>query len=103
MGFIEYTNVTLKMIIDSGLIEPDTKIYSSSQPEIIGNVKEDGTITLFIDNQDKVFYSPSGAARAVVNLSVNGWTFWKLLIDNKYLELSSLRELYNSKLKKGAI
>lgn len=99
MGFIEYTNITLKMILDSGLIEPDTLIYSSSQPEVKGKINGDGSITLLLDREDKVFLSPSGAARAVVKLSVNGWIFWKLLINNEYKELSFLRELYNDALK----
>ena len=99
MGFIEYTNITLKMILDSGLIEPDTLIYSSSQPEVKGKINSDGSITLLLDRQDKVFHSPSGAARAVVKLSVNGWTFWRFLINNEYKELSFLRELYYDALK----
>lgn len=99
MGFIEYTNITLKMILDSGIIEPDTFIYSSSQPEVKGKINSDGSITIPLNSQDKVFHSPSGAARAVVKLSVNGWTFWRLLINNEYKELSFLRELYNDTLK----
>lgn len=98
MGFIEYTNITLKMILDSGLIEPGTCIYSSSQPQVKGKINSDGSITLLLDKEDKVFQSPSGAARAVVKLSVNGWIFWKLLINNEYKELSVLRKLYNDTL-----
>ena len=94
MGFIGITNITLKMIIDSGLIKPDTTIYSLSQPQVIGNINSDGSITLVVDNQNKVFISPSGAAREVVKLSVNGWIFWKIFIDNDYKELSILREKY---------
>jgi hypothetical protein len=94
MGFIEYTNITLKMILDSGLVEAGTCIYSSSQPEVKGKINSDGSITLLLNRQDKVFHSPSGAARAVVKLSVNGWTFWKLLVNNEYKELSFLRKLY---------
>ena len=99
MGFIEYTNITLKMILDSGIIEPGTFIYSSSQPEVTGTINSDGSITILLKRQEKVFYSPSGAARAVVKLSVNGWTFWRLLINNEYKELSFLRELYSDALK----
>jgi hypothetical protein len=94
MGFIEITNITLKMIVDSGLIKPNTTIYSLSQPQVTGKINSDGSITLIIDNQNKVFISPSGAAREVVKLSVNGWTFWKIFIDNEYKELSVLREKY---------
>jgi hypothetical protein len=49
---------------------------------------------LITDIQNKVFISPSGAAREVVKLSINGWTFWKIFIDNEYKELSVLREKY---------
>lgn len=94
MGFIEITNITLKMIVNSGLIKPDTTIYSLSQPQVMGKINTDGSITLVINNQNKTFISPSGAAREVVKLSVNGWTFWKIFIDNEYKELSILREKF---------
>ena len=41
MGFIEITNITLKMIVDSGLIKPDTTIYSLSLPQVTGKINSE--------------------------------------------------------------
>lgn len=101
MEFIEYTNVTLKMLIDAGVIKADTEIYSSSQPEIIGKIKSNGSISILLGSQYKTFHSPSGAAKAILKVSVNGWIFWKILFENEYKELSFLRELYLNKQKKN--
>lgn len=51
-------------------------------------LRANGTVKL----NDKVYPSPSGAARAVVGAPVNGWTFWKCLDENrKWVSLDSLR------------
>jgi hypothetical protein len=94
MGVIEYTNITLKMLIDMGLIKPGTILYSSSKPMVTGEINDDGSITLDLNNQTLIFQSPSGAARAIRKSSVNGWTFWKIFIENEYKDLSILRKKY---------
>ncbi len=52
-----------------------------------------------IDGSSKIFPYPSGAARAVVNLSVNGWIFWRIKINNVLKEISELRQLYTERKK----
>ena len=76
------------MIVDPGIIRPGTAIYSSSKPQVVGNINKDGSISFLLDNQLQVFPYPSGAARAIAKLSVNDWKFWKILIDNDLKELS---------------
>jgi len=100
MKYNEVPDITLKMIIDSGLIKSDTKVFASINHEIIGNINRDGSITLFINNQQKTFPFPSGAARAIVKLSVNGWLFWKILDSNQYKELSYFKQEYIKKFKR---
>lgn len=97
MKYNEIPDITLKMIIDSGIIKPDTKIYASINHEIIGNINQDGSISLFVDNQLKTFPFPSGAARAIVEISVNGWLFWKILDSDQYRELSYFKKEYMKK------
>ena len=100
MKYDEVPDVTLKMIIESGIIKPDTKVYASlnyqavGSPQIIGNLNKDGSISFYIDNQLKTFPFPSGAARAIAKISVNGWIFWKILDSGQYKELSFFKEKY---------
>ena len=43
-------------------------------------------IVLIINDQTKYFPYPSGAARSIVKISVNGWKFWKVKIGNEMKE-----------------
>ena len=97
MKYNETPDITLKMIIDSGLIKPDTKVFASINHEIIGKINQDGSITLFIDNLQKTFLFPSGAARAIVKMSVNGWLFWQILESDQFKELSYFKKEYLKK------
>ena len=94
MKYTEVPDITLKMIIDSGLIKPDTKVYAAINPDVIGNINHDGSISLFIDKQQKTFPFPSGAARAIVKTSVNGWIFWRIMDSGKLKELSHYKKEY---------
>lgn len=51
---------------------------------------EDGSIFLAFNGKSQSFAFPSGAARAVEDISINGWIYW--LINNK--TLSQYREQY---------
>lgn len=97
MNYQEIPGVTLKMIIDSGIIKPDTKVYGSIDHKVTGNINGDGSITLFFDHQHKTFPFPSGAARAIVKTSTNGWLFWKILEGGQYKDLSFFKNEYLKK------
>ena len=97
MDYSETPGVTLKMIIDSGTIKPDTTIYASQKYQITGKINGDGSITIFFDNQTKTFPFPSGAARAIVKTSINGWLFWKIFDGSQYKDLSYFRDEYIKK------
>lgn len=94
MKYNEVPDITLKMIIDSGLIKPDTKVFASSNPEISGKINQDGSISLLIENQQKNFPFPSGAARSIVKISVNGWIFWKIMDSGQLKDLSYFKKEY---------
>ena len=94
MNYREIPGITLKMIIDSGIIKPDTKVYATTNHQITGNINRDGSITLTFDHQLKTFPFPSGAARAIVKTSTNGWLFWKILDAGHYKELSYFKNEY---------
>lgn len=100
MKYNEVPDITLKMIIDSGLIKPNTKVFASSNPEISGIINRDGSISLFVDNQQKNYPFPSGAARSIVSISVNGWIFWKIMDSGQLKELSYFKKEYIKKFTK---
>ena len=53
MRYEEIPDITLKMIINSGIIKVGTKVYSSPDNEIIGTLDKEGAITFEIDNEMK--------------------------------------------------
>ncbi len=93
------SEITLKMLLDEGIVENGTVFYSDTKPVKIAKINSEGYIELNIDGSLKVFPFPSGAARALVNLSVNGWKFWKIKINNELKEISELRQLYKERKK----
>lgn len=94
MAYKEIPDVTLKMIINAGIIEIGTKVYSSPNNDISGTIDKDGAITFEINNKIKTFPFPSGAARAITKTSVNGWIYWRILNDGIYYELSDYKRKY---------
>jgi hypothetical protein len=99
MKYDETPDVTLKMIIDSGIIKPGTKVYARVNHQIYGIVNVDGSISLEIDSELKVFPFPSGAARAITKTSVSGWLFWKIFDSDEYRDLTYFKNKYLDKFK----
>jgi hypothetical protein len=95
----DLTEITLKMLLDDGIIEKGTVLYSETNPIKTAKINSDGFIDLNIDGTQKLYPFPSGAARALVNLSVNGWKFWKVKINNELKEISELRQIYKERKK----
>ena len=82
------------MIIEAGILSSGTKVYSISNKEIHGVLNKDGSITLKIKEQTRNFPYPSGAARAIENLSINGWKYWTILDSNEYKDLVYFRDVF---------
>src|SRR5690606_15132940 len=95
----DLTEITLKMLLDEGIIEKGTVLYSDTNPTKTAKINSDGFIDLNIDGSQKLYPFPSGAARALVNLSVNGWKFWKVKINDELKEISELRKIYKERIK----
>lgn len=95
----DLTEITLKMLLDEGIIENGTVLYSDTNPTKTAKINSDGFIDLKIDGSQKLYPFPSGAARALVNLSVNGWKFWKIKINDELKEISELRQIYKERKK----
>lgn len=94
VAYAEQQDITLEMVIKAGLLKPGTKLYASSDKNIIGILNEDGSIELIIDGIKKIFPYPSGAARAIRNISVSGWVFWKVMEDGSLLELLKFKKRF---------
>ncbi|WP_410879830.1 hypothetical protein [Myroides sp. DW712] len=94
MTYDEKPDITLKMIINAGIIKIGTKVYSSPNNEIIGTIDKEGAITLNLNNEMKTFAFPSGAGRAITKTSINGWKYWRILDEGIYKELSYYKKKY---------
>lgn len=94
MNYNEIPDVTLKMILDIGILKIGTRVYASPDNKITGTLDKEGSITLNIENEIKIFPFPSGAARSITKTSVNGWKFWRVLENGNYNELSYYKEKY---------
>jgi len=97
MKYEEKPDIELNKLIDEGFIKPNTKVYATSDQNIEGLLNKDGAIVLIINGREKIFPFPSGAARAIVNLNVNGWKFWKIKENDKFIELSEIKRRYLNK------
>ncbi len=94
MTYKEVPDITLKMIINAGIIKSGTKVYSSPNNEIIGTLDKEGAITFEIDNEIKTFPFPSGAGRAITKTSINVWKYWRILDNGVYNDLSYYKEKF---------
>ena len=94
MKYEEKPDIELKTLIDEGFIKPNTIVFATSNQNIEGLLNKDGAIILKIDGSERIFPFPSGAARAIVNTSVNGWKFWKIKEDDNFIELSEVKKRY---------
>ena len=94
MDYEEIPDITLKIIIDVGIIDIGTKVYAYPDNKIIGTLDKEGAITLSLENETRTFPFPSGAARAITKTSINGWKFWRILENGEYHELSYYKEKY---------
>lgn len=78
MKYIEVPDITLRMIIEAGIIKAGTTLFAASDKNITATLNDDGSLNLIINNEPKIFPFPSGAARAITKTSVSGWIFWKI-------------------------
>lgn len=92
MKYEEKKDIELKKLIEEGLIKPNSKVYASSVEKTEGIINKNGSISLTINGEEKNFPYPSGAARAIVKLSVNGWKFWKIKENDRFVELSEIKK-----------
>ncbi|MFD1257882.1 hypothetical protein ACFQ3S_13825 [Mucilaginibacter terrae] len=94
MKYQEQQDVTLEMLIQAGIIQAGTTLFAASDSNITGTLNANGSITLMIDGKEKLFPYPSGAARAIRNVSVSGWTFWRIKKDQEFVELLKIKQRY---------
>ena len=97
MKYSETPDITLKMIIDSGFLKPNTIVYASIDENITGIINSNGAIEIIIDGEKNVFPFLSGAARVFAKTSVNGWKFWKIRYNNDLIELAEFKKIYLKK------
>jgi hypothetical protein len=92
--YAEQADVTLEMIINAGILQPGTKLYAASDNKVTSTLNVDGSVTLELNGEEKIYPYPSGAARAVRNISVSGWVFWRVMEDGRFIELTEFKHRY---------
>lgn len=86
--------ITLKMLIDAGILMPGIQVFVMKNDIISGVLNHDGSISININGHIKNFPFPSGAARAIENGSVNGWIYLGVKIDDTLKNLKYFRDKY---------
>lgn len=94
MDHIEQQDITLEILIKAGVLQLGTTLYAASDNTIEGMLNADGSISLIVDDLKKIYPYPSGAARAIRNVSVNGWLFWRVKEGQEFIELSKFKQKY---------
>lgn len=86
--------VTVKDLLDAGLLKPDQELRFFGRDAVIAIVTPQGSVFL-----EGVHYkSPTAAARAVTGTSTNGWKAWKSKGDDQqWNPISDLRERLRSR------
>jgi hypothetical protein len=90
---LQKTNVTLSMLIDSGIILPGAELVCPN-PKVRGLLNPDGSIQVIIDGKEKTFQFLSGAARYIEKRSLNGWLYWSTMIDGERQNLGDFRDQF---------
>lgn len=98
MNALDPVGVTIKMLLDAGRLNVGQKIHPLNGKAVFGVILADGKIEVELNSRKKSYISLSGAARAVEDLSVNGWTYWYTDVDGQKKPLTETRTEYlNSK------
>lgn len=90
---IQKTNVTLKMLLDSGILSAGLALVCDN-PNVSGILNGDGSITIWLDGKEKKFDFLSGAARFIEKRSLNGWLYWEVIIEGERRNLGDFRDQY---------
>ncbi|SFT74894.1 hypothetical protein SAMN05216474_2138 [Lishizhenia tianjinensis] len=88
--------ITIEDLIKNDLLQPSTDLYKVKTGEKLGKLNENGTITVVSDGVEKTYEYPSGAARWIEKLSLNGWTYWGIKKGQEIVSLNELREKLKS-------
>jgi hypothetical protein len=89
------SKVTLFDLILSNLIPPNTLILKEYSKRIYkGIITENGEILMSERMSDVIFKDPSEAATQLIGESINGWNWWYVFLDAKWVLLDELRQKY---------
>jgi hypothetical protein len=91
---ITQPTITLEMIINQGLISPDIPVYGPNSKTSTGILNDNGSISVTVLGKAKTYPYPSGAARAIEKISLNGWLYWHVNDNGTYRNLDYFRKKY---------
>lgn len=73
----ETSNLGLEQLVEAGQLRLGTVLHHKARRHPDRNVTATVTAT-GLKVRDRVFATPTAAARSITGKPVNGWTFWKL-------------------------
>lgn len=91
MNALDTIGVSLKMLIEAGILHEGQEIYPLNGKSVVGILQASGKVEITLNGQKKSYLSLSGAARGVEDLSINGWNYWYTKEDGKNKVLSESR------------
>lgn len=91
---IALTEITLKMLFDSGIIKEGMIFFAVTDENRTAKINSEGSLEFELNGNNVSFPFPSGAAKALTGLNVNGWKFWKTIVNDETLEISDFRKMY---------
>jgi hypothetical protein len=90
---LEKTSISLKMLLEVGLIQPGQEVSCGNQ-ECSGSINSDGSLRIIFKGNEKNFPYLSGAARYVEKRSINGWLYWFVVENGQITTFDDLRQQY---------
>jgi hypothetical protein len=91
-------NITIKDLLDNGIITNDCKLYRKYKGEIFyADILPDGHIATEVNGKIQIFNSPSTAAGKLTVGNQNGWTWWLTDFNGETQSLDYYRQKYLQK------
>ena len=94
---MQLTEITIKDLVDNQILKSGTRLFLDNfdSDKYSCEITEDAMLLIEFNNSIKKWPFPSGAAKSITKISINGWIKWFLLDDNNdKVFLSELRLRY---------
>lgn len=97
---MQLTEITIKDLVGAQFLKPGTRLFLDNydSEKYSCEVTEDSMLLVKYNNSIKKWPFPSGAAKSILGINMNGWIKWYLLKENnERVYLADLRSQYFNK------